>query len=192
MFSVSNKQLPGTITYDCKTATASTSQKFIFWIVQRINMTDRLTKKMSVIWPVGRKVDCYIHAKCYLQGLSVPRAIHLPAVHLPYLACKVITLYDYINQLSLSKGGNFIYPMMHRFILYYQASERTWCYQFNRDVTVEHQWKATCFSDETWFFLNHMKLSVPLLYRSIYDFRFTIRNISLVKSKRVFWPPFIS
>ena len=23
------------------------------------------------------------------------------------------------------KGGNFIYPMMHRFILYYQASERT-------------------------------------------------------------------
>ena len=24
-----------------------------------------------------------------------------------------------------AKGGNFIYPMMHRFILYYQASERT-------------------------------------------------------------------
>ena len=23
------------------------------------------------------------------------------------------------------KGGNFIYPMMHRFVLYYQASERT-------------------------------------------------------------------
>ena len=23
------------------------------------------------------------------------------------------------------KGGNFIYPMIHRFILYYQASERT-------------------------------------------------------------------
>ena len=23
------------------------------------------------------------------------------------------------------KGGNFIYPMMHRFKLYYQASERT-------------------------------------------------------------------
>ena len=23
------------------------------------------------------------------------------------------------------KGGNFIYPMMHHFILYYQASERT-------------------------------------------------------------------
>ena len=68
MFSVSNKQLPGTITYDYKTATAWTSQKFIFWIVQRINMTDRLTKKMSVIWPVGKKVDCYIHAKCYLQS----------------------------------------------------------------------------------------------------------------------------
>ena len=52
-------------------------------------------------------MDCYIHAKCYLHGLSVPRAIHLPAVHLPYLACKVITLYDYVNQLSLGKGGNF-------------------------------------------------------------------------------------
>ena len=26
---------------------------------------------------------------------------------------------------GLRKGGNFIYPMMHRFILYYQASERT-------------------------------------------------------------------
>ena len=29
------------------------------------------------------------------------------------------------NWLDMSKGGNFIYPMMHRFILYYQASERT-------------------------------------------------------------------
>ena len=37
-----------------------------------------------------------------------------------------------------------------------------------------------------------IKLSVPLLCRSIYDFRFTIPNISLVKSKRVFWPPIIS
>ena len=49
----------------------------------------------------------------------------------------------------IDKGGNFMYPMMHRFILYYQASERTWCYQFNRDVTVEQQWKATCFADKT-------------------------------------------
>ena len=37
-----------------------------------------------------------------------------------------------------------------------------------------------------------IKLSVPLLCRSIYDFRFTIPNISLVKSKRVFWPPIMS
>ena len=37
-----------------------------------------------------------------------------------------------------------------------------------------------------------IKRSVPLLCRSIYDFRFTIPNISLVKSKRVFWPPIIS
>ena len=28
------------------------------------------------------------------------------------------------------KGGNFIHPMMHRFVLYYQASECTWSYQF--------------------------------------------------------------
>ena len=48
-----------------------------------------------------------------------------------------------------AKGGNFIYPMMHRFILYYQASEHTWSYQFNRDVTVEQRWKATCFADKT-------------------------------------------
>ena len=27
--------------------------------------------------------------------------------------------------INLYKGGNFIYPMMHRFMLYYQASERT-------------------------------------------------------------------
>ena len=27
--------------------------------------------------------------------------------------------------LILAKGGNFISPMMHRFILYYQSSERT-------------------------------------------------------------------
>ena len=37
-----------------------------------------------------------------------------------------------------------------------------------------------------------IKPSVPLLCRSIYDFRFTIPNISLVKSKRVFWPPIMS
>ena len=48
-----------------------------------------------------------------------------------------------------SKGWNFIYPLMHRFIQYYQAFERTWSYQFNRDVTVEQQWKATCSADET-------------------------------------------
>ena len=40
-------------------------------------------------------------------------------------------------------GGNFIYPMIHHFILYYQqASERTW-YQFERDATVDQRWKAT-------------------------------------------------
>ena len=50
---------------------------------------------------------------------------------------------------GLSKGGNFIYPMMPRFILYYQASERTWSYQFNRDETVEQRWKATSFADKT-------------------------------------------
>ena len=37
-----------------------------------------------------------------------------------------------------------------------------------------------------------IKPSVPLLCRSIYDFRFTVPNISLVKSKRVFWPPIIA
>ena len=37
-----------------------------------------------------------------------------------------------------------------------------------------------------------IKLSVPLLCRSIYDFRFTIPNISVVKSKRVFCPPIMS
>ena len=37
-----------------------------------------------------------------------------------------------------------------------------------------------------------IKLSVPLLCQSIYDFRFTIPNISLVKSKRVFKPPTMS
>ena len=37
-----------------------------------------------------------------------------------------------------------------------------------------------------------IKPSVPLLCRSIYDFRFTIPNTSLVKSKEVFWQPIIS
>ena len=37
-----------------------------------------------------------------------------------------------------------------------------------------------------------IKLSVPLLCRCIYDFRFTIPNISLVKSNRVFWPPIMT
>ena len=37
-----------------------------------------------------------------------------------------------------------------------------------------------------------IKPSVLLLCRSINVFRFTIANISLVKSKRVFWPPIMS
>ena len=32
---------------------------------------------------------------------------------------------DRLQTFVLWKGGNFIYPMMHRFILYYQAAERT-------------------------------------------------------------------
>ena len=54
-------------------------------------------------------------------------------------------------------------------------------------------------STETWQLNNGgerlvlpIRLSVPLLCRSVYDFRFTIPNISLVKSKRVFWPPIVS
>ena len=35
------------------------------------------------------------------------------------------------------KGRNFIYPMMHRFVLYYQASECTWSYQFKWDASIE-------------------------------------------------------
>ena len=34
-----------------------------------------------------------------------------------------------------------------------------------------------------------IKPPVHLLCRSIYDFRFTISSISVVMSKRVFWPP---
>ena len=63
--------------------------------------------------------------------------------------CRCNVLLQLVAKCVPTKGGNFIYPMMHRFILYYQASERTWCYQFNRDVTVEQQWKATCFADKT-------------------------------------------
>ena len=77
----------------------------------------------------------------------------------------------------LYKGGNFIYPMMHRFILYYQDSERLWSHQFNRDVRVEKQWKASCFADKTF-----CTFAVSIYLR----FFFTIPNTSLVKSKRVF------
>ena len=41
-------------------------------------------------------------------------------------------------------------------------------------------------------FVLPIKPSVPLMCRSIYDFRFTIPNLSLVKSKRVFWPRIIN
>ena len=50
--------------------------------------------------------------------------------------------------------------MRHRFILYYQASERTRSYQFNRAVTAEQQWKATCFADKTFCTF----VSMPLLH----------------------------
>ena len=75
------------------------------------------------------------------------------------------------------KAGNFIYPMMHRFILYYQASARTWSDQFNRDAIVEQRWKATCFA---------RKPSVPLLCRSIYDFRSTIPNVNVLSQRECF------
>ena len=69
--------------------------------------------------------------------------------------------------------------MMHRFILYYVrdpiSSTGTW--QLNNGG------KRLVLP---------IKLSVPLLCRSIYDFSFTIPNILLVKSTRVFWPPTMS
>ena len=69
--------------------------------------------------------------------------------------------------------------MMHRFILYYVrdpiSSTGTW--QLNNGG------KRLVLP---------IKLSVPLLCRSIYDFSFTIPNILLVKSKRVFWQPTMS
>ena len=37
-----------------------------------------------------------------------------------------------------------------------------------------------------------MQTSVPLLCRSFYDFRFTIPNISFVKSKGMFWPSILT
>ena len=76
----------------------------------------------------------------------------------------------------VNKGGNFIYPMMHPFILYYQASECTCCYQSTGT------WQLNSSGEQL---VLPIKLSVPLLCRSIHDFRFTIPNISLVKSKRV-------
>ena len=77
---------------------------------------------------------------CPSLHITVHHYLLLPITHHHYPSLHITTHH---------KGGNFIYPMMHRFILYYQASERTWCYQFNRDVTVEQQWKATCFADKT-------------------------------------------
>ena len=63
-----------------------------------------------------------------------------------------------------SKGGNFIYPMMHRFILYYQASEGTWSLvQQERDVN--NGGKRLVLP---------IKLSVPLLCRSILVLLFQI------------------
>ena len=69
--------------------------------------------------------------------------------------------------------------MMHRFILYYSrdAISSTGTWQLNNGG------KRLVLP---------IKLSVPLLCRSIYDFSFTIPNILLVKSKRVFWPPTMS
>ena len=76
------------------------------------------------------------------------------------------------NSKRLLKGGNFIYPMMHCFILHYQVLiSSTGTQQLNNGG------KRLVLP---------IKPSVPLLCRSIYDFRSTIPNISLVKSKRVF------
>ena len=47
-----------------------------------------------------------------------------PLTDCPDLPLKAVSI-DYILSMRQSKGGNFIYPMMHRFKLYYQASERT-------------------------------------------------------------------
>ena len=65
------------------------------------------------------------------------------------LCCRLGWLFGNYRSIATIKAGNFIYPMMHRLILYHHASERTWSYQFNRDATVEQHWKATCFADAT-------------------------------------------
>ena len=97
------------------------------------------------------------------------------------LAGNILCSLANFGTLRLPKEGNFIYPMLHRFILCYQASARTWSYQFNNGGMRKRK-----------RLVSPLKLSVPLLGRSIYDFRFTIPNISLVKSKRVFRRPTMS
>ena len=99
------------------------------------------------------------------------------------LAGNILCSLANFGTLRLPKEGNFIYPMLHRFILCYQASARTWFYQFNNGGKRKRKRKRLVLP---------LKLSVPLLCRSIYDFRFTIPNISLVKSKRVFRRPTMS
>ena len=86
---------------------------------------------------------------------------------------------------SSTKRGNFIYPMMHGFLLYYQASLPNACDPISSTGTRQ-------LNSGGKRLVLPIKPSVPLLCRSIYDFRFTIPNISLVKSKRVFGPPIIS
>ena len=80
---------------------------------------------------------------CWLKG-SQPLGTKL------LLSSKSPVFFTVLPDTIGRKRGNFIYPMMHRFILYYQASERTWSYQFNRDATVEQRWKATWSGDKTW------------------------------------------
>ena len=79
--------------------------------------------------------------------------------------------------------GNFIYPMMHRFILYYQLPNARDPISSTRTRQLNNGGKR---------FVLPIKPSVPLMCLSIYDFRFTIPNLSLVKSKRVFWPRIIN
>ena len=96
-------------------------------------------EKISTSGHPGRQRSCCLRSPWLLNNVIMTSPVFFT----------IIKVFANLINLTESKGGNFMYPMMHPFTLYYQASERTWSYQFNRDATVEQRWKATSFADKT-------------------------------------------
>ena len=149
------------------------------------------TCQLSVLGLISQdncRFDCHVHVKLIKANkcLFILRSLRKEG----YSQAELDHFFSSIVLPSITYG----LPERGEFHISHDASLQTILSSFRTHVILSVQASSTGtrqLNNAGKRLLLPIKPSVPLLCRSIYDFRFTIPSISVVMSKRVFWPPII-